>query len=318
MHLPRTTARILLTAAALALVALAGVHEISRAAAANSAAPARLVFPVVGKTTYVDDFGDPRPGGPHQGNDLLAARHTPVVAVEAGTVQKWTQSASAGCMLYLHGRSGTTYLYIHLNNDLGSGNDNRGHCTDGVAYAPGLHNGEKVAAGALLGFVGDSGDANGIHPHLHFELHPHGGRAVSPYRRLRQARHLLYPGVTARDIARAAATPLTIKLTGTVLAVSSGSTDGTTDGSLKIAVHRVKLPNQKAFAPGRSVVLDVPQDATIEYGGGGATPTPVPLDYAIAGQPVTAWSTIVTPGLRSELAPPGALAADRVLYNDAP
>jgi hypothetical protein len=308
MRLPRTTARILLVAAALVLVALAGVHQ-SRATVANAAAPARIVFPVVGKTTFSDDFGDPRGQGTHQGNDLVAARHTPVVAVEAGTVQRWTRSASAGCMLYLHAQSGTTYLYIHLNNDLGAGNDNRGHCSAGVAYAPGLRDGQKVAAGALVGFVGDSGDANGAHPHLHFELHPGGRRAVSPYRRLRRARHLLYPGATARD----PVTPLAIKLTGTVLAVSSG----TTDGRLKIAVRRVKLPGQKAVAPGRSVVLDVPETTTIVYGGE-ATPSPVPLDFATEGDPVTAWSTIVTPGLRSELAQPGALAADRVLYNDTP
>jgi hypothetical protein len=266
------------------------------------------VFPVVGKTSFSDDFGDPRPGGPHQGNDVIAARHTPVVAAEAGTVQLWKRSASAGCMLYLHGRSGTTYLYIHLNNDLGAGNDNDGSCIDGVAYAPGLRDGQKVAAGALLGFVGDSGDANGVHPHLHFELHPGGGRAVSPYRWLKRARHLLYPGGTTQD----PATPLAIKLTGTVLDVSSG----TTDGRLKMAVRRVKLPGVKAIAPGRSVVLDVPTTATIVYGGG-ATPSPVPLDYPSKGDPVIAWSTIDTPGLRSELAQPGTIAADRLLYNDA-
>jgi hypothetical protein len=307
MRLPRTTARILLPAAALALVAFAGVHQ-SRAAVANSGPPARIVFPVVGKTSFSDDFGDPRPGGPHQGNDVIAARHTPIVAAEAGTVQLWTQSASAGCMLYLHGRSGTTYLYIHLNNDLGAKNDNQGRCVAGVAYAPGLRDGQRVAAGALLGFVGDSGDANGAHPHLHFELHPGGGRAVSPYRWLKRGRHLLYPGATRRD----SASPLAIKLTGTVLAVSSG----TTDGRLKMAVRRVKLPGLKAVAPGRSVVLDVPETATI-VDGGGVTPSPARLDDLARGDPVIAWSTIIAPGLRSELAQPGTIAADRLLYNDA-
>ena len=307
MRLPRTTARILLVAAALVLVAPAGAHP-SRVAVANSAPPARIVFPVVGKTTFSDDFGDPRIQGTHQGNDLVAARHTPVVAAEAGTVQRWTRSASAGCMLYLHARSGTTYLYIHLNNDLGAGNDNRRRCTAGVAYAPGLRNGQKVAAGALLGFVGDSGDANGAHPHLHFELHPGGGRAVSPYSTLKRARHLLYPGATTQ----APVTPLAIKLTGTVLDVSSG----TTDGRLKIAVRRVKLPGARPVAPARSVVLDVPATATIVHGGWATTPIPVPLDYASEGDPVTAWSTIDAPGLHSELAQPGTLAADRLLYND--
>ena len=307
MRLPRTTARILLAAAALALVASAGAHQ-SRAAVANSAPPARIVFPVVGKTSFSDDFGDPRAQGTHQGNDLVAARHTPVVAAEAGTVQLWTRSASAGCMLYLHGRGGTTYLYIHLNNDRGAGNDNRGRCVDGVAYAPGLRDGQKVAAGALLGFVGDSGDANGAHPHLHFELHPGDGRAVSPYRWLKRARHLLYPGATTRD----PVAPLAIKVTGTVLAVSSG----TPDGRLKIKVRRVKLPGLRPVAPARSVVLDVPETAAIAHGGP-ATPSPVALDHPTEGDPVTAWSMIVAPGLRSELAQPGTIAADRLLYNDA-
>jgi hypothetical protein len=126
---------------------------------------------------------------------------------------------------------------------------------------------------------------------------------VSPYRWLKRARHLLYPGATGRNPTAA----LAIKLTGTVLAVSSD----TPDGSLKMAVRRVKLPGKKPVAPARSVVLDVPETAAIANETG-----PVTLDYATEGDPVTAWSTILTPGLRSELALPGTLAADRLLYSD--
>jgi len=124
------------------------------------------VFPVVGTVSFRDDFGEPRAEGGHPGNDILADRHAPVVAVEAGRVVFWTTSASAGCMLYLYGRSGTTYQYIHMNNDLSARNDNRGTCIPGVSYAPGLHDGDTVSAGELIGFVGDSGDADGLHPHL--------------------------------------------------------------------------------------------------------------------------------------------------------
>jgi hypothetical protein len=53
-------------------------------------------------------------------------------------------------MLYLYGASGTTYLYIHLNNDLTMKNDNRGKCVAGVAYARGLKNGAKVQAGQII------------------------------------------------------------------------------------------------------------------------------------------------------------------------
>ena len=175
------------------LLLLVAAAILTAAADARGGVPARIDFPIVGHAHFADDFGNPRPGRKHQGNDIFARRRAPVVAVEAGTVEKWTRSASAGCMLYLHGRSGTTYQYVHLNNDLTRRNDNRGSCVDGVAYAPGLHDGLHVRAGELLGYVGDSGDANGLSPHLHFELHPGDGTAVSPYRWLRRARHLAAP-----------------------------------------------------------------------------------------------------------------------------
>ena len=106
-------------------------------------------------------------------------KKSPVVAVEDGKIKFWTTSARAGCMLYLYGASGTTYLYIHLNNDVTMANDNRGKCVAGGSYWPGLKDGAKVVAGQAIGFVGDSGDADGT-PHLHFEVHPHDGAADEP------------------------------------------------------------------------------------------------------------------------------------------
>ena len=161
------------------------------AGTANAAVP-RLIFPIIGETVYWDDFGAPRPSGGHQGNDMVADKRTPVVAVERGRVVKYTSSRNAGCMLYLYGRSGTTYMYIHLNNDRTLRNDNRGGCKNGIAFAPGLVSNQQVQAGELIGYVGDSGDANGIVSHLHFEVHPNGGGAVSPYRHTRRAYHHLY------------------------------------------------------------------------------------------------------------------------------
>jgi murein DD-endopeptidase MepM/ murein hydrolase activator NlpD len=121
----RTTARASLL---LALVVL------TLASAAGAAAPpAKIVFPVLGPTTYADDFGAPRAGGAHQGIDMIAAKRSLALAAEAGKVEFWTHSATAGCMLYLHGQSGTDYDYIHLNNDLTAKNDNRGKCVRGVA-----------------------------------------------------------------------------------------------------------------------------------------------------------------------------------------
>jgi hypothetical protein len=177
------------------------------ASAAQSSVPP-LLFPVVGAVTFRDDFGEARGALEHHGNDLLADKRTPVVAVEEGTVKYWTASAGAGCMLYLYGAGGTMYEYIHLNNDLTLKNDNRGKCVQGVSYA--VPDGTPVEAGQVIGYVGDSGDADGIHPHLHFEVHPGGGKAVDPYPFIKKAPHLLVG-------APPAGTGFTLKLTGTVV-----------------------------------------------------------------------------------------------------
>ena len=240
------------------------------AASVATAAVPKFLFPVVGATTYTDDFGQARAGGTHQGNDLLADRHAPVVAVEAGSIEYWTTSASAGCMLYLKGDSGTMYEYIHLNNDLTATNDNKGACSQGVAYA--VPNGIHVDAGQTVGWVGDSGDANGIHPHLHFEVHPGGGSAVDPYPFLRKAAHLL-------AAAPPAGSAFTLRLTGTV--VSADSTQLKMSVSSLAAwpshlkqprVNRVlllTLPAQAAgassFAPGEKIVAwTLPAPGTVE------------------------------------------------------
>ena len=114
-----------------------------------------------------------------------------MVAVEDGKIKFWTTSARAGCMLYLYGASGTTYLYIHLNNDVTMANDNRGKCVAGGSYWPGLKDGARVVAGQAIGFVGDSGDADGT-PHLHFEVHPHDGGATNPFPYLNRATRILF------------------------------------------------------------------------------------------------------------------------------
>lgn len=160
----------------------------------------RLVFPLVGPTQYHNDFGEPRPIGHEEGNDIMTPRHTPVVAPEEATVKFWTDSG-AGCMLYLYGKSGTTYLYLHMNNDVSSNpnvNDNKGTCRAGGSYAPGLKTGQKVAAGQLVGFSGDSGNADGG-PHLEFQMRPHDGNPISPYKTLNRAYRLMFvklPGKT--------------------------------------------------------------------------------------------------------------------------
>ena len=217
---------------------------VTSAAATPTKRVPRLIFPVVGTTSYHDDFGEPRAGGAHQGNDILAARHAPAVAVEAGTVKFWTTSVQAGCMLYLHGDSGTTYLYIHLNNDLTGRNDNQGTCVAGTSYAPGLKDGARVAAGQLIGFVGDSGDANGIHPHLHFEVHPNDGGAVDPYSYLRKAQQLMFYAKPGAKVA--------LSIGGTVVSALGGELELKTSQVQLNSAKPVKVcAADRAFRRGR-------------------------------------------------------------------
>jgi hypothetical protein len=148
----------------------------------------RLVFPLVAKTALEDNYGDPRPNGRHAGIDMENPWRAPVTAVEDGRVKYWVSSLG-GCMLYLYGRSGTTYLYIHLNNDLTKRNDDKGGCVEDVAFS--VSNGAKVTAGQQIAWNGDSGDANG-NPHLHFEVHPHDGADVDPFPFLKRASRPLF------------------------------------------------------------------------------------------------------------------------------
>jgi hypothetical protein len=168
------------------VAAIAAVFLATPALGSQAGVP-KLVFPLVAKTTWWDNYGDPRPNGRHAGIDIMTPWRSPVVAVEAGRVKYW-ESGLGGCMLYLYGRSGTMYMYIHLNNDVTAKNDNRGRCHE-VAFA--VPDGAKVAAGEQIAWSGDSGDANG-NPHLHFEVHPGGGADTNPYPYLLKASRPLF------------------------------------------------------------------------------------------------------------------------------
>ena len=300
MRLHRTTRRSsLLLLVSWALVATALAHG---AVAAKPKAAKPIVFPLVAPAKYTNDFGDARAGGWHQGVDIVTARGAPVVASEAGKVVFETGSARAGCMLYLHGRSGTTYLYIHLNNDLTKRNDNRGRCVAGVAYARGLRSGANVQAGDLIGYAGDSGDANGAHPHLHFELHPGGGAAVSPYSALRRAQKLLF---TAPPTVRG---PLALRLEGSI----AGAKLVGARPLLTLRVRTVRLPDGSKYAVSRGVSVALPANVVVER----LTPfgliTGGLADLASGGTAVVE-TTRFKPSLAARVAAPGFLEAREIL-----
>jgi hypothetical protein len=302
----RTTARgafLLLLLAALGTAASASAaprHVDPPTAKAARQASGAIVFPVVGAADYGNDYGDARPNGAHAGIDIVTTWRSAAVAAEAGKVKFWTTSSRAGCMLYLYGESGTTYLYIHLNNDLTAKRDNRGSCVPGVAYADGLRDGGRVRAGQVIGYNGDSGDAEGTY-HLHFEVHPKDGADVNPFPYLNGASRLLFPAPagTARK--------LVLGIRGTP--VSAGG------GVLEVSVTAVRVwPGVRwtAIEP-RSLELTVPELATVDERVAAQIQSPTRralasrkgLSLTVFTAPVAATDAV----LRGEA---GALVVDRV------
>ncbi len=137
-----------------------------------------MYFPVVGENHYSDTFGAPRSGGrTHAGVDIMSAKMTPVVAVADGTVgwMQDEQGTSNCCAMSLRHDDGWESWYIHLNNDTPGTDDGQGW-----GFAPGIESGVHVYAGQLIGWVGDSGNAEWTGSHLHFELHEPDGTVVNP------------------------------------------------------------------------------------------------------------------------------------------
>jgi LysM repeat protein len=121
--------------------------------------PAAWDCPVQG-ASFVNDYGYVRPDGArHEGVDLLAPRGTPIVAPVAGSVERYP-NPSGGNAVELYGRDGNRYYLAHLDRYGDGGN---------------------VARGDVIGYVGNTGEARVTSPHLHFEIHPGGGAAASPY-----------------------------------------------------------------------------------------------------------------------------------------
>jgi murein DD-endopeptidase MepM/ murein hydrolase activator NlpD len=130
-----------------------------------------------------DGFGAPRaaPIVAHEGNDIFAEFGSPVVAVADGTISRVGTLEISGNRLWLTTGKGDAFFYAHLS-----------------AFSAAAVDGRHVKAGTVLGFVGNTGDAEPTPPHVHFEVHPGGEEeaAVDPYRILTswQGRKDVAPG----------------------------------------------------------------------------------------------------------------------------
>lgn len=145
--------------------------------------PKGMLFPVLGGGSFTNDFDAYRSlHGVHRATDIFAPKHTPVVAAVDGVVE-WINypQPSWGWSLSIRDPEGYSYWYIHLNNDNRGTDDGAG--SPMLAYAPNIPEGAKVKRGQLLGYVGDSGNAENTPPHLHFEIlnHNSNDERINPY-----------------------------------------------------------------------------------------------------------------------------------------
>ena len=117
-----------------------------------------------GRTQFIDTWGAPRPGGrSHKGTDMFASMDEPVYAVAAGVVSTRV-GGIGGKTVWLVADDGRAYYYAHLN---------------GFA----VNEGQRVGQGQLIAYNGNSGNAAGTSPHVHFQIHPSGrsGSPINPY-----------------------------------------------------------------------------------------------------------------------------------------
>src|ERR687887_423556 len=117
-----------------------------------------FVFPVVGDAGYIDTYGDFRGdvhGKWHHGDDIFAPLGTPLVAVASGTIDRVGWRKAGGWRIWVRDSAGDYFYYAHLSG-----------------YARSVFHSNRVRAGQVIGFLGNTGDAFPGAPHLHFEIHP--------------------------------------------------------------------------------------------------------------------------------------------------
>ncbi len=185
--------------ALLSVVSIAGVVPDASAADAGTEVVRDIIFPVVGTVRYSDTFGACRSGcsRTHEGEDLMAAKLTKLVATRDATV-RWlkdtaTPDGSQGNYVMLRDDDGWEYWYIHINND-SPGTDDGANPAE-WRFGPGIERGARVRAGQLVGYVGDSGNAEWTAPHVHFEIRRPDGSVINPNPSLRAAVKLTTPVV---------------------------------------------------------------------------------------------------------------------------
>ncbi|MFH0891654.1 MAG: M23 family metallopeptidase [Candidatus Falkowbacteria bacterium] len=154
--------------------------------AAQAAEIRPIFFPTERRAVLTESFGDPRSGHAHEGEDIMGERMMPLYAAVDGRVTDLVDPESSwGYAITLKDADGFTYHYLHVNNDTPGTDDGRGGT--GHAYAPGIKEGARVSRGDLIGWMGDSGNAEAAGAHLHFEIRRPDKMPIDPYPSLEAA-----------------------------------------------------------------------------------------------------------------------------------
>src|SRR5262245_1376152 len=191
------------------------------------------VFPVYGPCSFGDTFGAPRgdiASGWHHGEDIFGQLGTPLLAVADGTIFSAGWNDIGGYRLWLRDHDGNEFYYAHLS-----------------AFSPYAVNGRQVKAGTVVGFMGNSGDAQTTPYHLHFEIHPVGMLYLGYDGAVRAYPYLMaWKRLEDVDFAKVAGWAVPISPTstapkpGAILLSSSdiSTADGLDPGSLERALKR--------------------------------------------------------------------------------
>jgi murein DD-endopeptidase MepM/ murein hydrolase activator NlpD len=140
--------------------------------------PKTLWLPIAGLPPVAlrDTWGASRGNGrTHEGIDIFAPRGTPVRSTTRGLVFRVGQNRLGGNVVWIFGPGRQMHYYAHL--------DRFGE----------VRSGDLVMPGDIVGYVGNTGNASGTPPHLHYGVYTPGAGAINPFPLLKQEPSILQP-----------------------------------------------------------------------------------------------------------------------------
>lgn len=157
----------------------------------------RITLPIdpahLDQVHWSDTWGAPRSGGrSHIGVDMMGPKGVPLRAANDSVVTWGRFDNAGGTLVRLRDSAGWEYQYIHINNDTPGTDDGDATCLQALAAklcetlrdGRDIERGVAFEAGEVIGYLGDSGNAEWTGAHLHFEVYRPDGEggvvAVNP------------------------------------------------------------------------------------------------------------------------------------------